>query len=123
MMGGVKTATAVRLLFTALCVSGAGCTKPGPNLVKTKSLALNPTEYLGSKVFIQGKVDRVFPGSIAFVLSDDSGRIFVSTEELQTRFECPQNATVQIGGTLRQTSDRKHVYFSLSESRQCNVSN
>jgi hypothetical protein len=110
-------------LPTLLALFAMGCTKPGPNLVKTKSLALNPKEYLGSKVFLRGRIERVFPGSIAFILSDDSGRIFVSTEDLVTPFACAQNASIEIGGTLKQTADQKHVYFSLSESRQCTVAN
>lgn len=95
----------------------AGCLKKERNYVKLKVLALNPQEYTGQKVALQGVVLKVGPQSAYFLMEDDSGVSFVSTERIAQRVECQKGAQIALEGYLESRGEQQ--YFSMDRMFDC----
>ncbi len=99
-----------------------GCTAGARDVVKTKVFALTPDTYLEQKVSTQGKVSTRIPAGAGFLLTDDSGSVFVSTQFVAERFTCPEGANIFIEGFLRKNSSIEQTYFMMTKVHECQTS-
>ena len=108
------------LVFLLFVCTTAACTGEARNPVKTKVFTLNPSEYIGSKVELSGRVTQKGPGDAYFTLEDDSGRVLATTERLESPTHCPANARIAVSGRLARLNSTTGLYFSIDEVLECN---
>ena len=118
-------ASARNLFLSVLLAAGTACafiscTREPRNPVKAKVFALNPNEYIGSKVELSGRVTQIGPGNAYFTLEDDTGRVLVTSERLESRVSCPPNARIALSGRLARLKTAGGLYFSIDEVLDCN---
>lgn len=85
-----------------------------------KSLALNPAEYLGKKVTLQGQIRAIGPGDAWFVLEDSSGKMLITTHQVGLPLFCGSGSTAAIRGELSDLGSEYGLYFSMSALELCN---
>jgi hypothetical protein len=110
------TALVVGVLVSGVLVS---CVPQSKAPIKIKVLSLNPDEYIGSKVQIQGTVSGVGPAESYLVVEDDTGRIMVGTEQIAQKTGCNSRSKVELVGTLRRLKSLPQPYFSMENLISC----
>jgi hypothetical protein len=80
---------------------------------------LNPDEYIGSRVYLNGKVQGVGPAEAYLVVEDDTGRIMVGTEQIAHKVGCPTHSKIELAGTLRTLKSVSQPYFSMDSLVEC----
>jgi hypothetical protein len=98
-----------------------GCTQQGTDAVDLKVFALTPDSYNLKLVSIQGKVKATTPGGAGFLLEDNSGSVFVSTEETPSKIQCPLGSSLHVEGFLRKNSSIGETYFILTKVLRCSA--
>jgi len=96
-----------------------GCQQRTAGLVKAKVFALSPQNYLDTKVLLLGKVNSLLPAAAGFTLSDDSGKIFVSTEGVSEKAFCPNGSDALLEGSLHNNEKIQRTYFIMSKLIEC----
>ncbi|MBM3383321.1 MAG: hypothetical protein FJY29_12925 [Betaproteobacteria bacterium] len=110
------TALVVGVLVSGVLVS---CVPQSRAPIKIKVLSLNPDEYIGSKVQIQGTVSGVGLAESYLVVEDDTGRILVGTEQIAQKTGCSGRSKVELVGTLRRLKSLPQPYFSMENLLSC----
>jgi hypothetical protein len=107
--------------LSAIFLAGltASCTPRARDIVKVKVFALNPSAYLEKKVSIEGTVSGLAPAGAGFLLTDDSGAVFVSTEKMSDKFLCPEKSTMFLEGFLHERSSIAQTYFMMTHEWKC----
>jgi hypothetical protein len=104
------------VLVSGLMVS---CVPQSKAPIKIKVLSLNPEEYIGSRVQIQGTVSGVGPAESYFMVEDDTGRIMVGTEQIAQKLGCNPHSKVELVGILRRLKSLPQPYFSMENLISC----
>ena len=107
------------IITALLSLCSTGCQRRSAGLVKAKVFALSPQNYLDSKVMLLGRVNSLLPAAAGFTLSDDSGKIFVSTEGVSERAFCPDGYDAFLEGSLHNNEKIQRTYFIMSKLIEC----
>jgi hypothetical protein len=107
------------MVLTFVSCFFASCVQHPRAATKIKVLSLNPEEYIGSRVFLNGKVQGVGPAASYLVVEDDTGRIMVGTEQIAHKVSCPPNSRIELAGTLRNLKSVSQPYFSMDSLVEC----
>jgi hypothetical protein len=85
-----------------------------------KSIALNPSEYLGKRVTLHGQVRAVSAGDAWFVLEDTSGKMLIASHQIGLPLYCGSGSTAAIEGQLSDLGAEYGLYFSMTALEMCN---
>jgi hypothetical protein len=112
-----------RIVLCSLVVSAvvASMTARGSGeYTDIKSIALNPSEYLGKSVTLQGQVRAVSAGEAWFVLEDTSGKMLIASHQIGLPLYCGSGSTAAIEGQLSDLGAEYGLYFSMTALEMCN---
>lgn len=99
------------------------CIRRSDSVIKAKVFSLSPQNYLEKKVLLFGSVNSLLPAAAGFTLSDDSGKIFVSAENISEKTYCPNGNNILLEGTLRNNAKIQRTYFVMSKLIECSQPN
>lgn len=106
----------VGILMSGLFVS---CVPQSRAPTKIKALSFNPDEFIGSKIYLSGKVQGVGPAESYLLVEDDTARIMVGTEQIAQKVGCSPNSKIELVGTLRRLKNVPQTYFSMDSLISC----
>jgi hypothetical protein len=111
-----KKKTQLFYLLLFFCFS---CKKNSPELVKAKSFALAPKDYENVEVSISGKITALGSGSAFYIIEDDTGKIMVSTEKINSSVKCNVGDLLKAVGALKVLPENLGQYFSITRLESC----